>query len=139
MKHLWALLIKFAATGTVLFAIFGIFNPGSLLVILFMAVATTLISYIAGDLYILPKLGNVAAIIGDFALTFGLVGVLGTLFIGTTFSNIITATFFASLTITAIEALFHLYVKSHVLTDSAVSYIPGVYREDRISTEFPKN
>jgi len=135
MKHFWALLIKFAAIGTVLFSFLSIFNTASLPVILFISVITTVVSYFVGDLTILPKFGNFVAIIADFGLSFVLIWVLSALFINST-GGMLATTFFIALTITFMEALFHLYIKTHVLSNKAESFIPGVYKEDALVTEF---
>ncbi|MBY0097153.1 YndM family protein [Mesobacillus maritimus] len=135
MKHFWALLIKFAVIGTVLFSFLSIFNTASLPVILFISVITTAISYFVGDLYILPKFGNFIATIADFGLSFVLIWLLSALMINST-GNMLTTTFIIALTIAAVEALFHLYVNTHVNSNSAESVIPGVYKGDLMMTEF---
>ncbi|MCQ6277104.1 YndM family protein [Bacillus sp. V3B] len=136
MKHVWALSIKFAAIGTVLFSIFGIFNI-ALPTLVIMSVVTTVIAYFVGDLVILPKLGNLVAILGDLILTFGLLLMMSYLFIDTTL-NRVSASSFSALSITAIEVLFHLYVKKHIFTNSDESYIPTVTKSDQFATEFSK-
>lgn len=135
MKHFWALLIKFAVIGTVLFSFLSIFNTASLPVILFISVVTTAISYFVGDLYILPKFGNFIATVADFGLSFVLIWILSALMINSTGSMLAT-TFFIALTIAGVEALFHLYVNTHVNSNSAESVIPGVYKGDAMMTEF---
>jgi Protein of unknown function (DUF2512) len=135
MKHFWALLIKFATIGTVLFSFLSIFNTASLPVILFISVITTAISYFVGDLYILPKFGNFIATIADFGLSFVLIWLLSALMINSTGSMLMT-TLIIALTIAGVEALFHLYVNTHVNSNSAESVIPGVYKGDMMMTEF---
>lgn len=135
MKHFWALLIKFAAIGTVLFSFLSIFNTASLPVILFISVMTTAVSYFVGDLYILPKFGNFIATIADFGLSFVLIWFLSALMINTSGSMLATI-FFIALTIAGVEALFHIYVNTHVNSNSAESFIPGVYKGDAMMTEF---
>lgn len=134
MKHLWALLIKFTAIGTVLFSIYGIFDP-AMTVLLIMAGITTLVTYFLGDMFVLPKLGNFAAIAGDLVLSFLLVWGMSFLFLDTTF-NRVTAAVISAASITAIEVLFHLYVKRHVFSKSTESYIPAVSRDDGYAAEF---
>ncbi|MBB6446263.1 YndM family protein [Bacillus benzoevorans] len=134
MKHLWALLIKFAAIGTVLFSIYGIFDP-AMTVLLIMTGITTFVTYFLGDMVVLPKLGNFMAIAGDLVLSFLLVWGMSFLFLDTTF-NRVTAGVISAASITAIEVLFHLYVKRHIFTNSAESYIPAVSRNDGYATEF---
>lgn len=134
MKHLWALLIKFSAIGTILFSIYGIVDV-RLSVLFIMTVITTVAAYVLGDLAILSKLGNSAAIIGDLFLTFLLLWGMSFLFLDTTFNRVMAATISAT-SITAVEVLFHVYVKRHIFTKSAESYIPAVSRDDDLVTEF---
>ncbi len=135
MKHFWALLIKFAAIGTVLFSVLSIFNTASLPAILLISIITTAIAYYVGDLVILPKFGNFIAVVADLGLSFALVWILSALFINSTGSMLVTS-FYIALIIAFIEALFHVYVKTHVLSNKAESFIPGVYKEDALLTEF---
>ncbi|WP_394232174.1 YndM family protein [Niallia oryzisoli] len=134
MKHLWALLIKFAAVGTVVLSIYGIFNA-DLFTLVMMSLVTTLVAYFIGDLFVLRRMGNFAATLGDFVLSFGLLWVMSYLFIDANM-NRLTSTFIAAFAIAVIEAVFHLYVKKHIFSNTADSYIPGVTRKDRFATEF---
>jgi len=136
MKHLWALLIKFVAVGTVVLSVYGIFNA-DLFTLVMMSLVLTLVAYVIGDLFILRRMGNFAASLGDFVLSLGLLWVMSFLFIDTEM-NRLTAAFISSFAIAVMEALFHLYIKKHIFSDSADSYIPGVIREDRFATEFSK-
>lgn len=134
MKHLWALLIKFIFIGIVLFSIYGIFDP-ALTILLIMTGITTLVLYFLGDMVILPKLGNFAAIAGDLVLSFLLVWGMSFLFLDTTL-NRMTAAIISAASITAVEVLFHLYVKRRIFTNSGESFIPVVSRDDGFATEF---
>lgn len=135
MKHLWAFLIKFTAIGVVLFSLFGIFNTASLTAIFFITLTLTIVAYFIGDLYTLPKFGNWIAAIADFGLAFVVIWFFSVaLFEGS--EGILWMSFIAALTISVIEVLFHIYIKNHVLSDSAASFVPGVYREDKLATEF---
>lgn len=136
MKHVWALLIKFLAIGTVLFSLFSLFLTASFGEILFMTVATTALAYAIGDLYLLRKFGNTIGTIGDFALSFGVIWFLSIYFIGDS-RGVFWMSLTAATTIAAIEILFHVYLLKRVFTDSdEATPVPGVYREDRLMTEF---
>jgi hypothetical protein len=118
MKHLKALLIKFVGTSIVLLSLFGIFSEStSIGEIITFGVLTTLISYFVGDLFILPKFGNLVATIADFGLSFLLLWGLSSFFIGPSLSVTLTS-FFAALGITIVEGLFHIYMKSIILDDN---------------------
>jgi hypothetical protein len=58
MKHIKALLIKFVGVSLVLFSLFGIYSGEATLgEILTMTILTTVVSYVLGDLFVLPKMG----------------------------------------------------------------------------------
>lgn len=134
IRHLWALLIKFAAIGTVLFSIYTIFNM-SLTSIFLITLAITIISYTVGDLFLLRR-GNTIAILGDLVITFGILWTMSTFFLRVPFNLLASLT--SSISITAIEVLFHVYVKNHVFAHKASSFIPAVTRRDLYATEFSK-
>ncbi|MCM3585244.1 YndM family protein [Mesobacillus maritimus] len=135
MKHVWALLIKFTAIGTMLFPFLSIFNNASLMTILFITVVTTVVSYFLGDLYLLPKLGNFKSTLADFGLSFLLIWIISAVFINST-SDMLLTTLFSALLVAGVEPLFHLYMKTHIFSDSAESVIPGVYKGDLMMTEY---
>ncbi len=113
MKHMMALLVKFAAVGTVLFSILGAFEHVSLTRILLITIITTAVAYFVGDLLLLPRLGNMKALMADLGLSFVTVWVLSYMFIGP--ARFLTmATFFAALGITTAEILFHMFMKKFV-------------------------
>jgi hypothetical protein len=118
LNHVKALGIKFIVISIVLLSILGIFSGtatfGEIMIISFLV---TGVSYILGDLFVLPKLGNVMATIGDFGLSFLSVWALSSIFLEPTFS-ILTASFFASIFITLSEAIIHPYIQSKVLMET---------------------
>ncbi|SFD65523.1 Protein of unknown function [Bacillus sp. 491mf] len=70
MKQIVALLIKYTAISAVLLMILGIFQGISIPRILFLSLVITGGSYLIGDLFILPKYGNMVATIVDLGLNF---------------------------------------------------------------------
>ncbi|MFZ3578715.1 YndM family protein [Virgibacillus sp. DJP39] len=113
MKHIKAIGIKFIFTAIVVYSIFGIFYDASLLNLFWISTITTGLSYI-GDVFILPKIGNLIASVADFGLSFFLLWVLGNVFIDATLP-IITASLFASVFMAISESLFHIYMEEKVL------------------------
>ncbi len=109
MKHLMALGMKFVATSIVLLSILSIFSGARISEILLVSLLLTLVSYALGDLFILPRFGNVVATIADFGLSFLLIWFMGYLFLSPTVS-IITASIFAAIFISLTEALIHAYL-----------------------------
>lgn len=114
MRHLYAIGIKFIIVGTVVLSIYGIFSNASLAILILMGVVVTLASYIIGDLFILPQLGNVFATVIDFGIYFLAVWTLSGLLIGIEV-GLTLATLAASYFLTLAEPLFHAYVIERVL------------------------
>lgn len=115
LNHLKALGIKFVVISIVLLSILGIFQAtASIGEILMISFLVTGVAYVIGDLFVLPRFGNLIATIGDFGLSFLSVWILGSLFIEPTYS-MISASLFSAIFISLSEALFHPYVKNKVL------------------------
>ena len=73
MKHIVALLIKYTAVTAVLLVILGIFQGISIPRVLLISFLTGA-AYLIGDLFILPKYGNMIATMADFGLSFSELG-----------------------------------------------------------------
>ncbi|MHB9094725.1 MAG: DUF2512 family protein [Eubacteriales bacterium] len=65
MKHVLALIIKFAIVAAVLEAVLHYLSNLSVLNTLYVALAVTIIAYLIGDLIILPRTNNTIATIAD--------------------------------------------------------------------------
>ncbi|MFE4764580.1 YndM family protein [Bacillus mycoides] len=116
MKHLVALLIKYTAISAVLLMILGIFQGISTPRILFISLLITGLAYLIGDLFILPKYGNMVATIADFGLSFVGIWTLTHLLTNIYLTrNIGASAFFAALLIGVAEIFFHIYMKKVVL------------------------
>ncbi|SCV20644.1 Uncharacterized protein BCRIVMBC845_03168 [Bacillus cereus] len=116
MKHIVALLIKYTAISAVLLMILGIFQGISIPRILFISLLTTGVSYLIGDLFILPKYGNMVATIADLGLSFVEVWALTYFLTNINLTrNIGASAFFAALLIGVTEIFFHIYMKKVVL------------------------
>ncbi|WP_219375674.1 YndM family protein [Bacillus mycoides] len=116
MKHIVALLIKYTAISAVLLMILGIFQGISIPRVLFISLLITGGAYLIGDLFILPKYGNMVATIADFGLSF--VGIWALTYLLKNINltrNIGASAFFAALLISMAEIFFHIYMKKVVL------------------------
>lgn len=134
MKHLKGLSIKFIFTAIVVYSIFGIFYDASLWRLFWMSILVTGVSYIIGDLVILPKFGNLIASIADFGLAFLSFWVLGNLLIDLTIS-VVSAALFASVFMAVTEGLFHMYMTEQVL-ESVPKGEATPYSAEGLRTEF---
>jgi hypothetical protein len=134
MKHVVPLALKFIWWSVVLLSIFTIFNAPLLLIFIITA-GTAVVSYIIGDLFILPRFGNLVAAIADLPLAFLLIWFTSYALIEPTV-NMAYASFFCALAIAAIEALFHLFMENRVLDEARKEQAYRWYDEGRWATEF---
>ncbi|PEJ10996.1 hypothetical protein CN684_02260 [Bacillus wiedmannii] len=116
MKHIVALLIKYTAIIAVLLIVLGIFQGISIPRVLLISLFLTGASYLIGDLFILPKYGNMIATMADLGLSFFGIWLLTSLFTNLDATrNIGLSSFLAALIIGGIEVFFHIYMKRLVL------------------------
>lgn len=96
----------------VLWVVLGWFYGVSFIDILLTSVVLTVVAYV-GDIYILPKVGNVFAAIMDFILAMAVIWLMGSfLFEGPIALG--TASFISAIIITIGELMFHRYMKNQV-------------------------
>ncbi len=69
MKNLVNLVLKFAFTYLVLFIMIPILGKSTWTQTIVLGLILGLLSYIIGDMWILPKFGNIVAIIADLGLS----------------------------------------------------------------------
>ncbi|WP_067724783.1 YndM family protein [Oceanobacillus damuensis] len=132
MRHLKALGIKFVITSIVLFSILPIFLTAGLGEILFMSILLTGIAYLIGDLFLLSRFGYFIAAAADFALVTLSVWILSIVFIGNG-PSILAAALSTGFGIAISEAIFHIYMKEKVLTDTEDHL--GNFRRMQMQTE----
>jgi signal transduction histidine kinase len=135
MKHVIALGIKYTSVATVLFSVLTIFYKASLAEILFISLFITLAAYVIGDLFILPRFGNLIATVADFVLALVSVWVLSVIFIQGTLT-IFTASIVAAVFISLTEALFHTYMTNRVFNNRESKYSDEKMDLTRMQTEF---
>lgn len=114
MKHLMALGIKFIFTSIVLLSVFGIYYNSTILEIVMISTLVTGVAYVVGDLFILPRFGNVVATLADMGLAFLSIWGLSTLFIDPP-DRLVLASLLSAVFIMLAEALFHAYLENKVL------------------------
>lgn len=115
MKHLISLVIKFTMTVLVLEVVLLLLSDASFAQIIYLSLVVTIVSYILGDLIILPLTNNLIASVADVAIT-----VLTVLL----FNDVVLAQeiFFSSALVAAIilaagEWIFHKYLSAVVLPE----------------------
>ncbi|KKB37150.1 DUF2512 family protein [Bacillus thermotolerans] len=114
MRHLTAILIKFVAITAVLYLALELVMDGGVFVdALIMGAIVTVVSYVLGDLMVLPAAGNSVAVFDDIILSAILVWVLGMVF------NNAAGVFVNALVISVVFAIaewfFHIYMNEKVL------------------------
>ncbi|MFT4414036.1 YndM family protein [Fredinandcohnia humi] len=116
MKHLKALGIKFIVVSIVILSLLGIFGDTSVGELLLISLLVTAVAYILGDLFILPRMGNLIATVADIGLAFFTIWALSYMFLERT-PSLVTAALVSSLAIGASEAIFHAYMQNKVLNN----------------------
>lgn len=114
MNNIKYLLIKLTITTTVLFLILGFLQWVDIPNILLISLLITGISYIIGDLFILPRFGKIIASIVNFELIFLTIWFLSSFFIQTAYSVFITS-FIIAFLIVCSESFHHILMLDRVL------------------------
>ncbi|MFC0274560.1 DUF2512 family protein [Metabacillus herbersteinensis] len=107
MRIFTALGAKFLLTFAILSFVLGLIFQVNFGYVFVVSVALTFISYLIGDLFILPKTNNTIASIADFGLAFAGISFLLALVNENPNFPIVTAAFFASVGLAVAEFLFH--------------------------------
>ncbi|ADL52876.1 DUF2512 family protein [Clostridium cellulovorans] len=113
MKHVRALLMKFAMTAIGLEIVVYLFSDLAFTDILYMSAFITIISYVIGDLLILPSTNNTIATIADAVLALAIIYAFDSLW-GTMTISLLDALMSAAL-IAIGEWFFHKYISVNVL------------------------
>ncbi|MGE0911806.1 DUF2512 family protein [Bacillus atrophaeus] len=116
MVHVKALAIKGIMTIIVLYLVLGLgfnFTFGDTLL---MTIVLGVVSYLLGDLYVLPKWNNMIATLADFGLAFLVVWLMGMpLSMGLSPGTLALAALFAAIVMAIGEYFFHFYMMSKEL------------------------
>ncbi|MFC0271667.1 YndM family protein [Metabacillus herbersteinensis] len=114
MKHLWAMVIKFIACFALLFVILGIGFDLSFQNVLLITFILGAVSYVLGDLFILPRTNNTIATIADLGLAFVVIWfILAN--VSDNGASIFWASLIASVGVALFEYFFHKYMVTSVL------------------------
>lgn len=136
MKHRKALVIKFLWIVSILFLMLFIFENTTLLDILLISVLITGVSYLIGDLFILPRTNVFIAALADFGLNFAAIWLLSYVLIEQAYPIGIVSGF-AAFFIACGEGFFHRYMIDHVLSTPREASAP-FFTTQRYQTEFAK-
>ncbi|MDR6225149.1 DUF2512 family protein [Desmospora profundinema] len=118
MRHLFSLLIKAVLTIFLLFIILGGFFGVSFADIFLIGIVLSALGYV-GDVWILPRVGNVVATIADFGFALIVIWSMG-FFLFDWDVPILSSTIFSSLVIALGEWFFHKYMKNTIQEREAI-------------------
>ncbi|KAB2495261.1 YndM family protein [Priestia endophytica] len=111
MKHIKAFLLKFIISFILLYVILGGIDDFSIRDVFLTTIILGGLSYIIGDLLILPRTNNTLATVADFALSFIIIWVMTS---NLAYGNYLARTFISALGVTIFEFFFHRYMANNV-------------------------
>lgn len=137
MKHVNALIIKFVMITAALWIVLGLGFDVSFGDIIITGIILTIVSYILGDLFVLPAYENSAATIADFGLAFAGVWMIG-YFLYEQPISLRFAALLSALLISVGEIFFHRYMANQVIIRGSVSRKDedDMTRSGKLQTEF---
>lgn len=115
MNHLKAFLIKVAITFLLLMLILGLLFQYSIGDVFILTLIIGVVSYLLGDLMLLPRTSNITATISDFAIAMLITWFyLANITLSTT--NVFLASFLTAIGVALFEIFFHRYMINQILT-----------------------
>lgn len=115
MNHLKAFLIKAAITFLLLMLILGLLFQYSIGDVFILTLIIGVVSYLLGDLMLLPRTSNITATISDFAIAMLITWFyLANITLSTT--NVFVASFLTAIGVALFEIFFHRYMINQILT-----------------------
>ncbi|KKB34061.1 YndM family protein [Bacillus thermotolerans] len=111
MEHARALLIKFVMVTAAVWLVLGLFYGADFGEILTISILLTIAAYLIGDLFILPRYGNLSATVADFGLAYIGIWLIGSMIINENIS-LGWASFWTAAVIAIAEYFFHSYLAS---------------------------
>jgi hypothetical protein len=136
MKHAIALGIKFVLIATVLFSVLTVFDTALLSEIAIISLLITVTSYLIGDLFILPRFGNLIATVADFVLITAGIWIISGFFIRVSTYNIFIVSTILAAFIALGEAFVHAYIENRILKKHEATYFDENVTFNRMQTEF---
>ena len=136
MKYVLAFFIKFALTTGILWVTLGLIFQISFSSLMMTSLILTAVAF-AGDMLILPRIGNIAAAVGDFALAYIGIWGIGALLYDNALS-VDGAALIAAFLITISELFYHRYLRNFVFdyVDGEENHINSDSLQTEVSEEF---
>ncbi|MEI3612862.1 DUF2512 family protein [Pseudogracilibacillus sp. SO30301A] len=111
MRRITAFIIKFIMMTFVLWIVLGLYFNVSFGSILVASIILTTVTFLV-DIYLLPRIGNIMAAVGDFAIVYFGLWFIGRFILNEAFSliSITNAAFMSALLILIGELFYHRYL-----------------------------
>ncbi|WP_088070623.1 YndM family protein [Gottfriedia luciferensis] len=124
MKHIKALIIKFIASLAILYIVLGVGYDMAFRNVFMITLVLGIISYIIGDLLILPKTNNTIATIADAVLAFVIIWYMGSKL--TYGGSMFKPALISAIVLGVFEYFFHKYVYNHVINHTQEERSEGI-------------
>jgi len=127
-KYIWAFIVKFVGVGVLTFSLFGVFFHATIDRLFLMTFVVAGVTFI-GDVFILPRLNQAVAAVGDFIGYAVLYYILGNLVVEATVPLLLpalTAAYFAGLA----EMIYHIYVMDRLHEEPRTAPLPTRFQTE---------
>lgn len=128
VEHAKALALKGIMTLVVLYLVLGLGFEMSFVNVLIITVVLGAVSYVAGDMYILPKTNNMTATISDLGVAFVVILLMGMLLTTMSITTLAGAAAISALIMALGEYPFHIYLQKNDLGTSSGNVTASVNR-----------
>jgi Protein of unknown function (DUF2512) len=116
MRHVRAFAIKFIVSLILLYIILGVGYDMAFRNVFWITLVLGVVSYLIGDLLILPRSNNSMATLSDFVLAFVIIWFMGrNLTYG---GNLFTPSLISAVGVALFEYFFHKYVSNRVINET---------------------
>lgn len=125
MKHFKAIAIKFIASLIVLYIILGLIFNMSFTNVFFISLVLAVVSYLVGDIGILPRTNNTVATLADFGLALMVIWFLSSALTYNGNTYLFFISFISALGIAVFEFFFHKYLSSDSFRNEPDNILPN--------------
>ncbi|QED47839.1 DUF2512 family protein [Cytobacillus dafuensis] len=115
MNHVIAFIIKITSNFIFLFFILGFLYNITVVNVLTITITLSILSYIIGDLMILPRTSNAVATVTDFGIAMAVIWILSVSLTTGNYNNLFTMSLISSAGIAFFESFFHKYFVIYVV------------------------
>lgn len=133
MRRITAFIIKFIMMTLVLWIVLGLYFNVSFGSILVASIILTTVTFLV-DIYLLPRIGNIMAAVGDFAIVYFGLWFIGRFILNEAFSliSITNAAFMSAFLILIGELVYHRYLRNVVFENVQDADKHYKQKEDKI-------